>query len=318
MTARPHPALAGIDRLRLRQVGALPIGLAPRAFDFSTGVLPSGANFTRASIATRTDVTGQIAGCAVDVARFDFDPDTHVLRGLLLEGTATNALVQSAGFDQSNWIKNGNAIAAPAITSNAAIAPDGTMAAERIDYPAFDSANAANFSLTQQTVSVGAPRVLSIWLRGAAGGEKIEFAGYASSTYNLSTPSPLVLTTSWQRYSLVSATAAASVAFHLGLNSYNGVTLNQGAMTLYAWGAQVESGSAASTYVPTAGTSVTRSADALVLDWSSKGVPDGTWTVRYTFDDASTQDVATVVSGGTAAVPTNLNRRWLLRAEKIA
>jgi hypothetical protein len=52
----------------------------------------------------------------------------------------------------------------------------------------------------------------------------------------------------------------------------------------------------------------------LVLDWSSRGIADGSHTVRYTFDDATYQDVSTTVASGTATVPTNLNRRWIKSA----
>ena len=61
----------------------------------------------------------------------------------------------------------------------------------------------------------------------------------------------------------------------------------------------------------------TRAADTLVLDWRSRGVGDGTIGVRYGFDDGSTQDVAAVVAGGMATVPTTLARRWIRRVQKL-
>lgn len=287
------------------------------AFDFTNAVLPAGATLTRASPGGRWNAAGLWVSEAADTARFDHDPVSHALRGLLIEPQRTNAVLQSSAFEQGSWIKNGSGVAIPAVTADAAAAPDGTATAERIDYPAFDSGTAATFSLIQQAVTVAAPRCLSIWLRGGAGGEKIELCAFASGAYELTSPAALTLTTSWQRYSLVSTAAAASITLHLGLNAYNGIALAQGAATIFAWGAQVEAGTSATSTIATAGASATRAADALVLDWGSRGIADGAITVRYTFDDLTTQDVAATVAGGTASVPVTLNRARIRRAEKV-
>ena len=61
-------------------------------------------------------------------------------------------------------------------------------------------------------------------------------------------------------------------------------------------------------YVPTTTAGVARSADVLALT-----APAGTSVARYTFDDMTTQDVAT--SAGAFNVPTNLNRSRLRRVD---
>jgi len=56
-----------------------------------------------------------------------------------------------------------------------------------------------------------------------------------------------------------------------------------------------------SSYIPTAASTATRAADAC-----SFTIPSGVSSLRYTFDDLSTQTVS--VSPGAYVVPTNLNR----------
>lgn len=52
--------------------------------------------FTRTSAATYFDATGTMQTAATGVARFDYDPVTHAALGLMIEGNATNVLLNSA------------------------------------------------------------------------------------------------------------------------------------------------------------------------------------------------------------------------------
>lgn len=66
------------------------------ALDFTTATLDSRITFTRAGdTATVTDSSGVIVGINADLPRFDFDPTTLVCKGLLLEETRTNTLLNS-------------------------------------------------------------------------------------------------------------------------------------------------------------------------------------------------------------------------------
>ncbi|GAB1363163.1 hypothetical protein MASR1M32_23990 [Rhodobacter sp.] len=72
--------------------------------------------FARASTARHFDATGSMVQVANDVPRLDFDPQTRKPRGLLVEGTRTNLLVQSAtsaGWGVLNAAMAASAVAAP-------------------------------------------------------------------------------------------------------------------------------------------------------------------------------------------------------------
>jgi hypothetical protein len=66
------------------------------ALDFTTAALDPRVTFTRTgNTATVTNSSGVIVGINADLPRFDFDPVTFVCRGLLIEESRTNALLNS-------------------------------------------------------------------------------------------------------------------------------------------------------------------------------------------------------------------------------
>ena len=64
--------------------------------NFLGGSLGPGAVFTRASTGTYYDSAGVLRSAAIDAPRFDYDPVTLQLKGLLLEDTSTNMVLNSA------------------------------------------------------------------------------------------------------------------------------------------------------------------------------------------------------------------------------
>jgi hypothetical protein len=66
------------------------------ALDFTTAILDSRVTFTRSgNTATVTNSSGAIVGVNADIPRFDFDPVTLACRGLLIEESRTNVLLDS-------------------------------------------------------------------------------------------------------------------------------------------------------------------------------------------------------------------------------
>lgn len=63
--------------------------------NFLSASLDSRVTFTRASSATFFDVTGTLQTATTNTPRFDFDPNSHVLNGLLIESARTNSLLNS-------------------------------------------------------------------------------------------------------------------------------------------------------------------------------------------------------------------------------
>ncbi|MEG3181986.1 phage head spike fiber domain-containing protein [Sphingomonas sp. LT1P40] len=304
----------GVIGLELRQRR----GVA--GFDFSTGTLPPGASFARASLATRWSSAGVLASEAADVARFDYHPLTLAPRGLLIEAAQTNALLRSGELAVSPWSAPGATLTggqpAPDGGTGATLANDGGASFGQLTQSIAATSGTICLSAYVRKDAVGkASRFMVLRLgtnidlgldtatgevvdiRGTAAGVGIEDCGawwrpwIATST----SVSGTVLYPAWGAGAMVLASSGAAVT---------------GSVTLF--GVQLEARSTPSSYVPSGAAAGTRAADVLTLNWAMHGVPDGSVTVRYGFDDGSTQDVVMSVAGGVAVVPDTLNRRRIL------
>lgn len=66
------------------------------------GTLPPNVTVTRASVASYFDNTGAIQTAAANAPRWDYDPVTHQLNGLLIEGPRTNWALNTAVLGTQN------------------------------------------------------------------------------------------------------------------------------------------------------------------------------------------------------------------------
>jgi len=215
--------------------------------------------FSRASSATYINSAGQVASAADHEARFDHDPVTGECQGLLLEESRTNLVTYSEEFDQ--WNAGSNAT----ITPNAAIAPDGSMTADLIT----GSLPSADVVLTGLSTSNTESYTASIYVKAGddttgalrAGGD----GNYIEIQFNLSTET---FTLSDGGNSAVISGDLQSVGNGwyrvIVSGSAVGYTTSSNVLTsgrLYIWGAQLEQGSFSSSYIPTSGSTATRSQD---------------------------------------------------------
>lgn len=207
----------------------------------TTGTATSFITFSRASTATRVNASGLVEAVASGTARIDYDPVTLAAKGLLVEEQRTNLFLQSTFA--SAWTGGAGAV----LTANNATAPDGTTTAAKIDLST--TANSAVYQVNATTGTL----TMSVWLRGAVGGETVKLQYYTAAPVASGASSTFTLTTSWQRYTYT-ATVGGNAYWYV-------MSDNTTAKTVYAWGAQLEAGSFPTSYIPTTSASVTRSAD---------------------------------------------------------
>ena len=122
------------------------------------GTLDPRITFTRASTATYTDASGVIQTAAVNAPRWDYDPVTHALRGLLIEEQRTNYTTSSTNFGHATY-----ATTALTYLPGQAGAPDGTATFTRMSEDGTTGSKYMIFGFGG--VGAGQPLSISIYAR---------------------------------------------------------------------------------------------------------------------------------------------------------
>jgi hypothetical protein len=217
---------------------------------------------------------GLVTTAASGAARFDHDPVTGKCLGLLVEEARTNNLLYSEQFDNGYWTKNNTAV-----TSNAAIAPDGTLTADLL-YTT--TSGFAHVSKVVGSVS-SAPYTTTIYLKSAGftwayvyGAQGNHFAFFnlidgtvGSKTAGITASSISSVGNGWYRCTVTQT--VTYLTFFVGPADANGSTAStaSGTSGIYAWGAQLEAGAFPTSYIPTVGSTVTRAADVASITGSN-------------------------------------------------
>lgn len=232
--------------------------------------------YSRASTGTYVGSDGYIKTAAIDVPRFEYDPITLAPRGLLLEGPRTNLLRYSEQFDNVAWtLENGT------VTANNAIAPDGTLSAEKL----VASSTTVPYLDQAHSVVAGATYTYSIFVKSAEitlvsmllYGTYFNSGGAnPSASFNLSTGTITAQTTTgatitnfgngWWRISVTHTATSSGFSNNQVVRFTGAPTAGQG---FYAWGAQAEEAFFASSYIRTTSATVTRAADNMAFTGSN-------------------------------------------------
>ncbi len=232
-------------------------------------------NVTRATTATRFNSAGLIESVASGVPRLDYftSGGTAGCPALLVEPAATNALSYSEEFDNAAWGKSAMTVSTG--TTALFTAPDGTTNADKIIATSGNVAhniNRSGIASAAYTFSVfakaGEESVISLWLRGAS--VKAEFNLVSGTVSNITTTSARIENygNGWYRCTVYDSTAGTTAhVYGRGGAAYAG----NGSDGFYLWGAQLETGSVATSYIPTTTGSVTRNADVISVSGAVSG-----------------------------------------------
>lgn len=263
-----------------------------------SGILDSRVTFTRASTATFVGSNGLIQTAAINAPRFDYNPVTLAPLGLLIEEARTNLLTYSADITDAVWLMLGSAGASR--TANVTAAPDGTTTADRYTVGtgsgAWYIANYANPNITSgqaytSSVYVKANGLNFVFVRPHNNSVNFGASGFIVSLIDgtITYPSSPTLPAStgtvtnagngWWRITATS-TANATVTPTTGgpgiwpCNSVNFSATNgtapanftgDGVSGIFIWGAQLEAGRFATSYIPTGAATATRNADIATM-----------------------------------------------------
>ena len=170
---------------------------------------------------------------------------------LLLEPQRTNLVSYSQDFTNAYWSKTNQGVGSNAvITPNYTTSPDGTNNAFRLQCNLNGGTTSNDRSWMIASFTAPATSTLSIWIKlNSAGTKTFVFSDAGGGTKTISG-------TDWQRIDGTFVGAAGQ--FRIGL--IGGSTSDT--LDCSIWGAQAESGSYPTSYIPTTSSSATRVADA--------------------------------------------------------
>ena len=236
-------------------------------------------SITRSTTGTYVDSAGVMQTAAINAVRINHDPATKEFLGILIENASTNLLTYSEQFDNAVWAKSSTTV-----TANAAVSPDGVADADKFIAA---SGSSQHYFLQNVSIASNATYTTSVYVKSS---EYNSFemwllnavtADRAVANFNLSTAtttntvtgsSPFTGQSStitavgngWYRCTLTATSTGGSITIQSRLFPKDSTTYaGDGTSGIFVWGAQLELGSAATSYIPTVASQVTRAADVI-------------------------------------------------------
>jgi hypothetical protein len=300
-------------------------------------IIPTNGNgdfsVTRATTKTRTNSSGLVVNVPINEPALDYSLGS--CSNILLEPQRTNLMLRSEEFNDATWSK-----AAASVTANSTTSPSGLVNADTI------TSTAVLTSLTVQLATIVSGTTYTttfyvkqntqrfIYIRFTS---QNQAGNYVSAVFDLQdgtigqtsvgTISGTLISTSvtaaangFYRISLTASINRTDGNFGLGFataktgNIFNTSGSIISAITLgnsfFAWGAQLEAGAYATSYIPTTSASVTRNGDVIsrgnIFTNGLITASGGTWFVDLRNNLARTRDAQTFFGvGDTLVLTTN-------------
>ena len=273
--------------------------------------------------ATRVNSSGLIESVLANKPRLDYLGST--CPKLLLEPQRTNVILQSQDISSASWSKNGS----PTIVANASVAPDGTTTADTITA---DGTTSDQLVFQDLTVSANSTYTFSVFVKKAT--TKTYFGGLRIYLYNGTAKNVLVafdevngtLTNlpgnsltptlkvddygTYYRFNVTVTDTGSNTTIRpliYGVISKNGTTVDTSgagsARTI--WGAQLEAGAYATSYIPTTTASVTRNKDNCLTASVTSLVGQTEGTMFFTVQRTSLSETIFIMLSNLAGTTSN-------------
>jgi len=226
--------------------------------------------------------SGTLTFSAADTARtnYTYNGSTWTSAGTLIEPAATNLVTNSTVITASTNTT---------VTSDTIAAPDGTTTADKL-IETTATGTPRHFSGKNVTITAGAPYSYSVFLKAAGRNYAYLWGGKSATPFtrgglvvnltdgsfvNADSGTPTSVTNrsvtsvgnGWYRATVTTIIDDTSTDGYLEFGPCTSSTLascyynGDGSSGIYAWGQQIESGTSATSYIPTINSSITRTAD---------------------------------------------------------
>jgi hypothetical protein len=261
--------------------------------------------------------------------RFDYDPVTFAPRGILIEEQRVNLATYSNTFSDASW----TAISVKDLIANSTVSPDGGVNASTLT-----DSSAVAFQGMGKTATVAndnATYTASIYVRKTTGGTSATFGVNLQLTGGtIVTAQPRLNTDTgtlingtgtvqnagayWRLTTTVTNNTTGNTTLALAVYSataaYNSGTDSAAATgSAIIYGAQLEAGAFATSYIPTVASQVTRTADVCTISapmfapWYNQ--PAGTFVAQFDYSGGTSADNPSgrFVTAASNATPNNLH-----------
>jgi hypothetical protein len=256
---------------------SLPTGARGEALTFTRSGTATCTKTATGGLATTLIQDGDLVVMPANMPRVEYDSAGTL--GLLVESARTNSCLQSQSLNVAPWASATTA-GAVTVTADQAVAPDGTLTAERLQVSACPTA--ATISARNQPVVLAAPHTWSIYVKGNGTSGNIGLISGNGGTYTGATCA--YVSASWTRCSVTSAAFNTGEVYIGCIN--NAVASpnpgNTGAADVFVWGGQLEAGAYATSYLATSTVAVARGAEKANFTLSSGICSTGSCSIAVT------------------------------------
>lgn len=291
--------------------------------DFTTASLDARVTFTRTTNstnpATYVNSSGVVTAATNNEPRFDYDPVSLICKGLLVEESRANNFLHSEDFSNGAWTPT-----SVGVSTNSTNSPAGTLTADTLYLN--NGVASASGALYQQIAKAASalPYTFSVYAKAdgsdvttlrlyarpstATGTADAYFnlssgtitqAAAATGTFTSPSASMRAFGNGWYCCTLTFTTGTETLLrgyfFEYG-NANSSITGN-GSKGIYLWGAQLEAGAFATSYIPTTTAALTRNADVATMT----GTNFSDW-FNATEGSAVIQALPTTISGTRPAI----------------